>query len=60
MNKVEILATAEKCHAKAVMALLNNQTPAGDQFTTDSCRYAYVAGMQSTLIEKLVEYIKTH
>ena len=42
------------------MALLNNQTPAGDQFTTDSCRYAYVAGMQSTLIEKLVEYIKTH
>jgi hypothetical protein len=60
MNKTEILAFAEECHARAVIALLQNKNMAGDEFETSGQRYAYVAGMQSTLIEKLVNYIKTH
>ncbi|AEC53179.1 hypothetical protein SCRM01_233 [Synechococcus phage S-CRM01] len=60
MNKTDILAFAEECHARSVTALLNNKAPAGGEFKTSGERYAYIAGMQATVIEKLVEYIKTH
>lgn len=60
MNKATILVFAAECHARAVKALLEDCDTNGNKFETSGQRYAYVAGMQATLIEKLVDYIKTH
>lgn len=60
MNKTEILAFAEESRARAVLALLENKDTNGKEFKGATQRYAYVAGMQTTLIDLLLDYIKTH
>ena len=60
MNKSEMLEFAESTRARAVLALLENKDSNGKEFKGSTQRYAYVAGMQSTLVDLLVEYIRTH
>lgn len=60
MNKTEILAFAEESRSRAVMALLENKDTNGKEFKSANQRYAYVAGLKSTLIGLLLDYIKTH
>lgn len=60
MDKANILAFAAESHSRCVHALLENKSGDGREFGTSGQRYAYVAGVQSVVIEKLIDYIKNH
>lgn len=59
MNKTEILTFTQQVKSKSTRVLGSGETDFGDVLNGVD-RWAYVAGMQSTLIDKLVEYIQTH